>query len=104
MSEKRKKVVDWFRKFTWKQRLIMYVAVILLAVVYIFVFSDSNYRIHKKLNTKIAEQEAELEKQKQNIATQSTYKNIENDSVEREHFIREQLNMKKPNEDVYILK
>lgn len=104
MSDRKNKIVDWFRRFTWKQRLIMYAAVVMLAVVYIFVFSDSNYRIHKKLNNKIAEQEQELEKQEQNVAAQSTYKNLRNDSLDLERYRRGPLNMKKPNEDVFYIK
>ena len=82
----------------------MYAATVLLAVIYIFGFSDSNYRIHKKLDTKIAESEEEVKKQEKNVEAQSTYENIQQDSQVLERYRREQLNMKKPNEDLYILK
>ena len=104
MSDRKNKIIEWFRRFTWKQRLIMYAAVVMLAVVYVFVFSDSNYHIHQKLNTKIKEQEAEVEKQEKNVDAQSTYENIQQDSQVLERYRREVLNMKKENEDLYILK
>ena len=104
MSEKKNKIINWFRRFTWKQRFIMYLVVVLAAVFYIFVLSDSNYRLHKKLNAKIAEEKVEAEKQKQNVATQSEYKDIHTDSMELERYRREKLNMKKPDEDLYIVK
>ena len=103
-EEKKFNISNLFRNFNWKKRLIMFAVVVALAVVYIFVFSDSNYRIHKKLNNKIAEQEQELEKQKQNVAAQSTYKNMRNDSLDLERYRREQLNMKKENEDLFLIK
>lgn len=104
MLDRENKIIDWFRRFTWKQRLIMYAAVVMLAVVYVFVFSDSNYHIHQKLNTKIKEQEAELKKAEKNVEIQSVNKDFKNDSVTRERYRREQLNMKKPNEDVFYIK
>ncbi|MBR4488339.1 MAG: septum formation initiator family protein [Bacteroidales bacterium] len=104
MSERNNKIIDWFRRFTWKQRLIMYAAVVMLAVVYVFVFSDSNYHIHQKLNTKIKEQEAELKKAEKNVEIQSVNKDFKNDSVTRERYRREQLNMKKENEDLFLIK
>lgn len=104
MSDRKNKIVDWFRRFTWKQRLIMYAAVVMLAVVYVFVFSDSNYHIHQKLNTKIKEQEAELKKAEKNVEIQSVNKDFKNDSVTRERYRREQLNMKKENEDLFLIK
>ena len=104
MSDRNNKIIDWFRRFTWKQRLIMYAAVVMLAVVYVFVFSDSNYHIHQKLNTKIKEQEAELEKAEKNVKAQSTYKDIRQDSLVLEGYRRGPLNMKKPNEDVFYIK
>lgn len=104
MSERNNKIIDWFRRFTWKQRLIMYAAVVMLAVVYVFVFSDSNYHIHQKLNTKIKEQEAESKKAEKNVEAQSVNKDFKNDSVTRERYRREQLNMKKENEDLFLIK
>ena len=104
MSERNNKIIDWFRRFTWKQRLIMYAAVVMLAVVFVFVFSDSNYHIHQKLNTKIKEQEAELKKAEKNVEAQSTYKDIREDSLVLERYRREQLNMKKENEDLFLIK
>lgn len=104
MLDRENKIIDWFRRFTWKQRLIMYAAVVMLAVVYVFVFSDSNYHIHQKLNTKIKEQEAELKKAEKNVEIQSVNKDFKNDSVTRERYRREQLNMKKENEDLFLIK
>ena len=82
----------------------MYAAAVLAALVYIYVFSDSNYREHKKLNTKIEEQKVEVKKQEKNVKAQSEYKDIRTDTMELERYRREVLNMKKPNEDLYIVK
>ncbi len=105
MADRRKfNISNVFHNFNWKKRLIMYAAVVLLAVAYIFIFSDSNYHVHKKLNDKIKEKEVENEKQKKNVEIQSIYKGIRNDSMTLERYRREQLNMKKENEDVFIIK
>lgn len=104
MSDRKNQIINWFRRFTWKQRLIMYAAVVMLAVVYVFVFSDSNYHIHQKLNTKISELEIENKKAEKNVEIQSVNKDFKNDSLSRERYRREQLNMKKPNEDVFYIK
>ena len=107
MADRRKfNISNVFHNFNWKKRLIMYVAVILLAVAYIFIFSDSNYRVHKKYNNKIKELEVENEKQKKNVEIQSTYEGISDrkDSLTLERYRREQLNMKKPDEDLFIIK
>lgn len=104
-EEKRKfSISNLFRNFNWKKRLIMYAVVVLMAVVYVAVFSDGNYWQHKKLNTKIAEQEAELEKAQKNVEVQSTFKDLHQDSLVLERYRREQLNMKKENEDLFMIK
>ena len=104
VEKKKKNRENRFRRFTWKQRFILYAVTILLAVVYIFVFSDSNYRQHKKLNNKIAEFEKELKKQEKTLAKQNTYKNLQTDPQVMERYRREVLNMKKENEDLFIIK
>ena len=104
LEEKKFNISNLFRNFNWKKRLIMYAVVVALAAVYIFVFSDSNYHVHQKLNTKIKEQEAELKKAEKNVEAQSTYKDIREDSLVLERYRREQLNMKKENEDLFLIK
>lgn len=104
-EEKRKfSISNLFRNFNWKKRLIMYAVVVLMAVVYTVVLSDDNYWQHKKLNMKIAEQEAELEKAEKNVEVQSTYKDLHQDSLVLESYRRLQLNMKKENEDLFMIK
>ena len=53
---------------------------------------------------KIAEPEAELKKAERNVEMQSTYKDIRQDSQVLERYRREQLNMKKENEDLFLIK
>ena len=104
-EEKRKfSISNLFRNFNWKKRLIMYAVVVLMAVVYTVVLSDDIYWQHKKLNMKIAEQEAELEKAEKNVEVQSTYKDLHQDSLVLESYRRLQLNMKKENEDLFMIK
>lgn len=103
-EEKKFKISNLFRNFNWWKRLIMYAVVVLMAVAFVVLFSDGNYWQHKKLNMKIAEQEAELKKAERNVEMQSTYKDIRQDSQVLERYRREQLNMKKENEDLFLIK
>lgn len=88
---------------TWKRRFIMYVVVLAIALVYIFAFSDSNYRKHRKLDTKIKEYETEISKQQKNLEGQRTFEDIQSNPQLMERYRREVLNMKKPDEDLFII-
>lgn len=88
----------------WQRRFIMYGVAILVTVFYIYVLSDSNYNMRRKLDNKIAEYEAEIAKQQKNYEQQCTYESMQTDLNHKERFYREVLNMKKPNEDVFIIK
>ncbi len=88
----------------WQRRLIFYGIALLGAIVYIFVLSDSNYNRHHKLNNKIEEYEAEIAKQQKNLDNQCSYKNLQKDPKLKERYRREVLNMKKNDEDVFIIK
>lgn len=88
---------------TWKRRFIMYFATLIIALVYIFAFSDSNYRRHRKLDTKIEEYESEISKQQKNLEEQRTFENIQDNPQLMERYRREVLNMKKSDEDLFII-
>lgn len=103
MSENTEQVEKKAQK-TWKRRFIMYAVTLVVALVYIFAFSDGNYRKHRKLNTKIEEYESEISKQQKNLEDQRTFENIQKDPQLMERYRREVLNMKKPDEDLFIIK
>lgn len=91
-------------KKRWVTRIIMYSATLVLFLAYIFLVSDSNYKAHKKLTEKAKEYEQVNADQKALLDQARKYENIQSDTILLEKYRREVLNLKKENEDVFIIK
>jgi len=82
---------------------ILYLATTVLFLAYFFFFSDHNLKTHRDLNHKIANLEEKIVNTKNQIGNIYTYEQLVADSALLEKYGREQLNMHKPNEDVFVI-
>lgn len=87
-----------FRFFT-----ILYIVTLMLFVFYFFFISDHNLKTHRDLNRKISNLEYKITNTKNQVGNVYTYEQLIADSVLLEKYGREQLNMHKPNEDVFVI-
>ena len=73
-------------------------------LVYLFFFSENNIYKHRELNLKIKQLDENIAKTKNQINNTYTFEQLENDtSGILEKFAREQLNLQRPNKDVYVV-
>jgi len=84
-------------------RLILYVAVSIFFVVNFFFLSDHTLRTHRELNRKIENLNDKIIYTKNQVGNVYTFDQLSSDSVLLEKYAREQLNMHKNDEDVFIL-
>lgn len=98
MNEDNPKPRSRFKFFT-----ILYVVTILLFLVYFFFITDHNIKTHRNLNRKISNLEEKIVNTKNQVGNIYTYDQLMEDSVLLEKYGREQLNMHKPNEDVFVI-
>jgi cell division protein FtsB len=72
--------------------------------VYLLFFSENNIYKHQELNLKIKHLEENIANTKNLINNTYTFEQLENDTAEMlEKYAREQLNLQKPNEEVYVI-
>ncbi len=81
----------------------LYVGTVLAALVYFFFVSDNNLMRHRQLNAKAEQLEHEIFKLQNYIQNSYSYDEISNNPKLLEQYAREQLNMKKADEDVFIV-
>ena len=75
----------------------------LLFAAYFFFLSDHNLKTHRDLNQKISNLEDKITNTKNQVGNVYTYEQIVADSELLETYGREQLNMHKPNEDIFVI-
>ena len=79
-------------------------ATVVVFFVYVLFFSESNVYKHRELNLKIRQLDENIVKTKNQINNTYTYEQLENDTGGiLEKYAREQLNLQRPNEDVYVV-
>ncbi len=84
-------------------RLFIYILAFLISLVYIYVFSDTNYQRHSALRQKIKQVETENAKLQGYLENAHTPEEIRKSPALMEQHVREQLNMKRADEDVFII-
>ena len=84
-----------------KKRL-LYIVTTLAFLVYVSYISDSNIAKHIELNRQIESMNHKITQAQNSIAVENEYKDLIRDASLLEKYGREQLDMHKPNEDVYI--
>jgi len=86
-----------------KIRLLLFIGTTVLFLVYILFFSDKRLSLHKDLNNKIRNRQEDILKIKNHIQEDYALEKLKNDSNLMEKYAREQLNMQKEDEDVFIV-
>jgi cell division protein FtsB len=72
--------------------------------VYLLFFSENNAYKHRELNLKIKHLDENIAKTKNQINNTYTFEQLENDTAGKlEKYAREQLNLQKPDEDVFVV-
>lgn len=82
---------------------ILYVVTFLFFLAYFFFISDHNLKTHRDLNRKISNLEDKISNTKNQVGNVYTFDQIMADSALLEKYGREQLNMHKPNEEVFVI-
>ncbi len=82
---------------------VMYALTLILFAAYFFFLSDHNLKTHRDLNRKISNLEEKITNTKNQVGNVYTYEQLAGDSVLLEKYGREQLNMHKPNEDIFVI-
>lgn len=82
---------------------VLYIVTFVVFLVYFFFISDHNLKTHRDLNRKISNLEERITNTKNQVGNVYTYEQLIADSVLLEKYGREQLNMHKPNEDVFVI-
>jgi cell division protein FtsB len=73
--------------------------------VYLLFFSENNIYKHRELNLKIKHLDENIANTKNQINNTYTFEQLDSDTSEiLEKYAREQLNLQKPNEEVYVVK
>lgn len=82
---------------------VLYIVTFAVFLVYFFFISDHNLKTHRDLNRKITNLEERITNTKNQVGNVYTYEQLIADSALLEKYGREQLNMHKPNEDVFVI-
>jgi cell division protein FtsB len=83
--------------------LILFGATTILFILYIVIFSDNNLRKRRELDKKIKNLEKSITDTKNKIENNYSYDQLRSDSNKLEQYGRENLNMQKADEDVFIV-
>ncbi len=83
--------------------VILYSITLVLFAVYFFFLSDHTVKTHRSLNRKINNLENKITYTKNQVGNIYTFEQLNADSNLLEKYAREQLNMHKEDEDVFIL-
>jgi cell division protein FtsB len=81
---------------------ILYAVTFVLFLVYLLFLSDGKISRQRELNKNIKELKLKLDKHKQQINEDYTFQKLINDSNLLEKYAREELNLHKANENVFI--
>lgn len=83
--------------------LTLFGVTIILFILYLVFFSDNNLRKRRELDKKIENLEKSITDTKNKIENNYSYDQLKNDSSKLEQYGRENLNMQKKDEDVFIV-
>jgi hypothetical protein len=86
-----------------KSFFFLYGITIVLFLVYIAFISDNNFAKHKELNQKIKNLETMIYKTKNQINNTYSFDEMKRNPALLEQYAREQMNMHKSDEDVFLL-
>jgi cell division protein FtsB len=114
-AQKKQFLFDFFiifaNQFSYKATIMNRKFVIITSIVtgvvffvYLLFFSENNIYKHRDLNLKIKKLDENIANAKNQINNTYTFEQLENDTAGKlEKYAREQLNLQKNNEDVYVV-
>ena len=76
---------------------------VVLSCAYIFLLSDSNISRHRLLNRETKKLEHEIAKVENLTKNDYTYEEISKNPKRLEQYVRENMNMQRPEEDVFVV-
>jgi cell division protein FtsB len=83
---------------------IISVITVVVFLVYLLFFSENNLHKHQELDIKIKQLDESIASTKNKINNTYTFEQLENDTAGKlEQYSREQLNLQRPDEDVYLV-
>ena len=88
------------------RKLLMIISGVTVVVffVYLLFFSENNIFKHRELRSKIKDLDESIANTKNQINNTYTFEELENDTAGMlEKYSREQLNLQRPDEDVYVV-
>lgn len=83
--------------------IILFAGTLAAFLIYFFFISDSNFRKHRQLNKKIDNLEKSISETKNKIENNYSYEQLSQDSGKLEKYGRENLNMQREGEDVFVI-
>jgi cell division protein FtsB len=86
-----------------KIRLLLFIGTTIVFLVYLFFLSDKRWSRHRELRNKIENRQEDILKIKNQIKINYSLEDLKTDSNLMEKYAREQLDMQKAGEDVFIL-
>jgi cell division protein FtsB len=86
-----------------KIRLLFFLGATVLFLIYLFFSSDKRLARHRELNNKIRNRQEDISKIKNQIKTDYSIEELQIDSSLMEKYAREQLDMQKTDEEVFIV-
>lgn len=86
-----------------KRFALLYLLTIVAFAAYFFFISDHTMQTHVTLNRKISNLESKIANTKNQIGNIYTFEQLSADSTLLEKYGREQLNMHRPEEDVFVV-
>jgi cell division protein FtsB len=86
-----------------KIRLLFFAGITVLFLIYLFFSSDKRLARHWELNNKIRNRQEDISKIKNQIKTDYSVEELRTDSSLMEKYAREQLDMQKADEEVFIV-
>ena len=87
-----------------KPLIIVSACTILLFLIFFLFFSENNIYKHRALNKKIRLLDEQIANTKNQINNTFTFEQLENDTAGKlEQYAREQMNLQRSNEDVYVV-
>lgn len=81
----------------------LYISTLFLFFLYVAFFSDNNFAKHRELNRQIKNRETSIIQAKNQINNTHKFEELVADHDLLEHYAREQMDMHKKNEDVFII-
>ena len=84
--------------------MIISIVTVVVFFIYLLFFSENNVYKHRELNLKIKHLDENIAKTKNQINNSYTFEQLENDTAGKlEKYAREQLNLQKEDEDVFVV-